>query len=68
VPIKFPFSMVPGAEGRMKLTAKVTLNRMDFGIGSGDWADDSTIGHKVDVDVSLILMATPPVATPPVAH
>ncbi len=60
VPIKFPFSMIPGAEGRMQLTAKVTLNRMDFGIGTGDWADDSTIGHKIDVDVSLILVAASP--------
>ena len=59
IPLKFPFSMVPGAEGRTQLTAKVTLNRLDFGIGTGDWADDGTIGHKVDVEVSLILVPKP---------
>ena len=29
------------------------LDRRDFDIGLGDWAEDETIGFKVSVDISI---------------
>jgi polyisoprenoid-binding protein YceI len=55
--ITFPFRFA--ASGAMAtLDARVTLDRLDFGLGAGEWADDSVIGHKVDVVVHLVLKAT----------
>lgn len=40
------------------LDGKATLNRLDFSVGGGDWADASTIAHEVGVTTTLKL-ATP---------
>lgn len=55
VTLKFPFTFEPNADGA-RLKAKVTLDRLAFGIGTGDWADEGMIGHKVDVNVDLSLV------------
>ncbi len=52
--IAFPFRFtITGASAT--LDARVTVDRLDFGLGTGEWADDSVIGHKVDVLVHLVL-------------
>lgn len=35
------------------MTAKVTINRMDFGVGAESWPDESTVGHAVTIMVDL---------------
>ena len=37
------------------LTGDAGVNRLDFGVGGGEWADTSTIGNAVKVHTSLIL-------------
>ncbi len=56
--LTFPFAWSGDADSA-RLTSTVALNRMDFGIGAGDWADAQTIGHVVTVKVELDLRAVP---------
>ena len=53
--LEFRFSWVEGPDGSATLAATVPLNRLDYEVGSGDWADAETIGHEVTVDVHLVL-------------
>jgi cytochrome b561 len=64
--IAFPFAWKIVGSGAT-LDARVTLNRLDFGLGAGEWADDDTVGHKVEVVVHLTLVAAPPATPPPAA-
>ena len=59
--IVFPFTWKAASTGAT-LDARVTLDRLDFGLGGGEWADESTIGRKIDVIVHLTLAAPAPVA------
>lgn len=61
--IAFPFTWRADA-GKMVLDARVTIDRIDFGIGTGDWADESIVGHKVDVVVHLVLTPAAAAASP----
>lgn len=61
--IPFPFTWKAGSASA-SLDARVTLDRLDFGLGAGDWADDSVVAHKVEVVVHLTLVAA---ATAPAA-
>jgi len=57
--LAFPFAWSGDAK-KARLTSSVVLNRLDFGVGSGDWTDSETIGHKVTVKVALDLRAAVP--------
>ncbi len=52
VPIEFKFA--PGAAGA-KLTGSAKLNRLDFGVGQGDWKSTETVGDAVKINFSLVL-------------
>ena len=52
VPIDFQF--VPGAAGA-KLSGSAKLNRLDFGVGQGDWKSTETVGDAVKINFSLVL-------------
>jgi len=39
----------------IELTGEVTLSRMDFGIGTGEWEDDSSIRHAVKVRFKVLM-------------
>ncbi|MDZ4811737.1 MAG: YceI family protein [Pseudomonadota bacterium] len=54
VALKFPFTWSGDAKSAV-LKAKVTLDRLAFGLGTGDWEDESSIGYKVEVNVYLKL-------------
>jgi len=56
--VGFPFSWKSDS-GKIVLDARVTLDRLDFGVGAGEWADESVAGRKVDVVVHLVLAAAP---------
>ena len=61
--IVFPFTWKAAGAGAT-LDARVTLDRLEFGLGGGEWADDSTIGRKIDVVVHLTLAAPSAPAAP----
>ena len=52
VPIEFQF--VPGAAAA-KLSGSAKLNRLDFGVGQGDWKSTETVGNAVKINFSLVL-------------
>jgi len=52
--IHLPFSWTRSADGA-RLHSETSLNRTDFNIGSGAWAQDPTIGYEVKVRVDLVL-------------
>lgn len=52
VPLRFTFAR--NDEGAV-LTGHAQLDRLQFGIGTGDWADPDVIAHAVDVDTRLEL-------------
>jgi polyisoprenoid-binding protein YceI len=52
VPIEFQFAP---AGGGAKLTGSAKLNRLDFGVGQGDWKSTETIGDAVKINFALVL-------------
>lgn len=56
--LAFPFSWTVTDRGP-RLRATVTLNRLDFGLGAGDWADPEWVGHAVEVTVDVLLKPAP---------
>lgn len=52
VPIEFQF--VAAAAGA-KLSGSAKLNRLDFGVGQGDWKSTETIGDAVKINFTLVL-------------
>lgn len=57
----FPFRFVrDGATAR--LTATVTLQRLDYDVGTGDWRDTGLIANAVEVSVDLPLVRAAAIA------
>jgi polyisoprenoid-binding protein YceI len=54
VALKFPFTWSGNAKSA-ELRSKVILDRLAFDVGTGDWEDESSVGHKVEVIVHLKL-------------
>lgn len=54
-PVTLKVKFTPQGTGAM-LDVDTTLQRLDFGIGSGDWADTSMIGNDVAVHGHLALL------------
>ena len=53
-PVEFAFSWEStGASARLK--GQTRVNRTDFSIGTGDWAEDNTIGFDVEIVFDLKL-------------
>ncbi|HET9835731.1 MAG TPA: YceI family protein [Rhodanobacteraceae bacterium] len=53
-PLTLAVKFAPHGNGAT-LDVQTTLKRLDFGIGSGDWADTSMIGNEVTVHGHLLL-------------
>lgn len=54
VPLAFPFTFAIDGE-RAVLAAQVVLKRLDFDVGTGEWADTALIANEVEVRVELPL-------------
>ena len=52
VPIEFQFAP---ADAGAKLSGSAKLNRLDFGVGQGEWKSTETIGDAVKINFSLVL-------------
>ena len=59
-PIALRFTFVPQPDGGARLAGEATLNRLDFGVGQGDWRDTQWVGAEVEVHVDIPLKAAPP--------
>jgi polyisoprenoid-binding protein YceI len=53
-PLKFVASVTPQGSALL-MRGGFTVNRLDYGIGSGDWADTSALGNAVHVKFNLKL-------------
>lgn len=53
LPVTLAFTWKTGT--RPVLDGQATLKRLDFGIGSGDWADTSELRNEVKVSTHLVL-------------
>ncbi len=53
--VTLPFSW-NGNQESLHMKAKTVLLRTEYGIGTGDWATDQTIGFRVEVTVDLHLV------------
>jgi polyisoprenoid-binding protein YceI len=51
-PVTLTFTWTPGAQP--VLSGKATVKRLDFGVGSGDWADTSNIPNEVAVSTKVV--------------
>ena len=54
-PLDLEFFWQLSDQGQARLQGEAKVNRLDFVVGSGSWADDSTIGLEVPVLVDLLL-------------
>ena len=59
VELRFRWLQYPDGEvkisGQARMLAGAKVNRTDFDIGEGHWAEDSTVGFDVMVNVDLLL-------------
>jgi polyisoprenoid-binding protein YceI len=44
---------------KAEINGAITLSRTDFGIGTGEWEDDSSVGHAVQVSFRVALSPQP---------
>jgi polyisoprenoid-binding protein YceI len=51
-PVTLTFTWTPGAQP--VLTGKASVNRLDFGVGSGDWADTSLIPNAIAISTKVV--------------
>ena len=51
-PVTLTFTWTPGAQP--VLAGKATVKRLDFGVGSGDWADTGNIPNEVAVSTRVV--------------
>ena len=54
VPVRFEFK-APGDGRSASLTGEATLQRLDFGVGQGEWRDTGSLRNDVHVRFSLLL-------------
>jgi len=59
VELRFQWTQYPDGDvkvmGQARMLAGARVNRTDFDIGAGHWAEDSTVGFDVMVNVDLLL-------------
>jgi len=51
-PVVLTFTWTPGAQP--VLAGKASVDRLDFGIGSGDWADTALIPNAIAVSTKVV--------------
>lgn len=54
-PVTLTFTWTPGAQP--VLAGKATVNRLDFGVGGGDWADTKTIPNETAISTKVVFKA-----------
>ncbi|UCG73364.1 MAG: YceI family protein [Chromatiales bacterium] len=59
-PIALAFTLERLEDGRLSFVGKTVLQRLDFGVGQGEWTNTEWVGNDVTVEVSLVLESTLP--------
>ncbi len=54
-PVVLTFSWTETDNNHVAFKGSAEVDRRDFGIGSGMWADDATVGFAVEINVDLLL-------------
>ncbi|HET7176918.1 MAG TPA: YceI family protein [Gammaproteobacteria bacterium] len=53
--VTVPFTWMPAADGKTaKLTAHISIQRLDYKVGTGQWADPKWVGNQVDLGFSVV--------------
>ncbi|HEX5339643.1 MAG TPA: YceI family protein [Gammaproteobacteria bacterium] len=53
--LKVPFTFNPGSKDGARLEGHLSIQRLDYHIGLGQWADTRWIGNQVDIEFSVML-------------
>jgi len=53
--VSVPFTFKPTADGRAQLGGQLVIQRLDYDIGLGQWADTRWVGNKVEVRFSVVV-------------
>lgn len=56
LPVAVPFTLDMAMDGPMReavMQGALTINRLDFGVGQGEWEDTKTVGNPVKIDISI---------------
>lgn len=57
-PLAIPFTWTPNEAGdQATISAIVSINRLNYDVGAGDWADPQTVAHDVQVRFKLVMAA-----------
>jgi polyisoprenoid-binding protein YceI len=55
-PVRLPFTFVAAGDGRTaRMSGGTTIQRLDFGVGQGEWTDTSWVGNAVEIHFDLAL-------------
>lgn len=58
--VTVPFTWVPAADGKhAKLQAVLTIQRLDYRVGQGQWADTQWVGNPVALSFSIDFVPAP---------
>ena len=58
--VTVPFAWAAAADGKSaRLTAHISILRLDYQVGTGQWADTKWVGNKVDLDFAAVLLPRP---------
>ncbi|HVC36915.1 MAG TPA: YceI family protein [Gammaproteobacteria bacterium] len=52
--VNVPFTFTPAAGGNARLEGRLSLERLDYHIGLGQWADTRWVGNQVEVTFSIV--------------
>jgi polyisoprenoid-binding protein YceI len=53
--ITVPFTLQPAADGSARLVGELDIQRLDYHIGQGQWADTRWVGNQVRISFSVML-------------
>ena len=58
--VTVPFKWQPAADGKSaRLTAQLSIQRLDYKVGQGQWADPKWVGNKVDLGFMVAFKPAP---------
>ena len=59
--VRLPFTFTAGADGKTaRLAGGTTVQRLDFGVGQGEWLDTKWVGNEVRIRFELALKKAAP--------
>ena len=53
--VSVPFTFTPATDGKARLEGRLRLERLDYHIGLGQWADTRWVGNQVKLTFSIVV-------------